>query len=74
MAKLSAKRPTTKKAVKSLNDLKKEVQGESEKKKRINVDVSENFHLEAFIYAKRNGMNLKELVIKALSECMKKNS
>lgn len=72
MAKLSAKRPTKKKTVKSLNDLKKEVQGE--KKKRINVDVSENFHLEAFIYAKKNGMNLKELVIKSLNEYMSKNS
>jgi len=72
MAKLSAKRPTKKKTVKSLNDLKKEVQGE--KKKRINVDVSESFHLEAFIYARRNGMNLKELVIKALDEYMIKNS
>ncbi len=74
MARLSAKRPTKKKAVKSLNDLKKEVQGKSEKKKRINVDVSEDFHIEAFIYAKRNGMNLSELVIKSLNEYMSKNS
>jgi len=72
MAKLSAKKPIKKKTVKSLNDLKKEVQGE--KKKRINVDVPENFHLRAFIYARRNGMNLKELVIKSLSEYMSKKS
>ncbi len=74
MAKLSAKRPAKKKTVKSLNDLKKEVQGKSEKKKRINVDVSESFHLEAFIYARRNGMNLKELVIKSIDEYMSKKS
>lgn len=75
MSQLSVKRPTRSKGTSTLDDLKAEIQGnKTEPKKRINVDVPESFHLEAFIYAKKNKMNLTDLVIKSINEYMSKHT
>jgi len=74
MSQLSVKRPTKNKRTSTLDDLKAEIQGDTnEPKKRINVDVPESFHLEAFIYAKKTKTNLTGLVTKALREYMSKH-
>ena len=69
---LTSKRPSKEKKSKSLDDIKADVAGKTEKTKRLNAEIPESFHTEVFIYAKQNGMTVTSLVTKALREYMGK--
>ena len=71
---LNIKRPSKDKEAQSLDAIKAEVTGKTEKTKRLNAEIPESFHTEVFIFAKKHKMSVTALLTTALQDYMSKYS